>query len=91
MKIIRYQNAQNEIHYAALQPDASARAITGDIFGKFEVTGQTGKPYKLLAPVAPRGVGFARKPPVFLKPGDTVTIEIDQIGAFTNPVREEAI
>jgi hypothetical protein len=25
MKIIRYQNAQNEIHYAALQPDVSAR------------------------------------------------------------------
>lgn len=39
----------------------------------------------------PRGVGFARKPPIFLKPGDTVTIDIDQIGAFTNPVREEAI
>ena len=53
MKIIRYQNAPNEIHYAALQPDGSARAITGDIFGKFEVTGQTIKPLKLLAPIAP--------------------------------------
>ena len=53
MKIIRYQNAQNETHYAALQPDGSARAITGDIFGKFEVTAQTVKPLKLLSPVAP--------------------------------------
>lgn len=39
----------------------------------------------------PHGVGFARKPPVFLKPGDTVTIEIDKIGALTNPVEAESI
>ena len=37
----------------------------------------------------PHGVGFARTPPVFLKPGDTVTIEIDRIGALTNPVVAE--
>lgn len=34
----------------------------------------------------PHGVGFARKPPVWLKPGDTITIEIERIGALTNPV-----
>jgi len=38
----------------------------------------------------PHGIGAARKPPVFLKPGDTVTIEIDRIGALTNPVVEES-
>jgi len=38
----------------------------------------------------PHGVGAARKPPVFLQPGDTVTIEIDGIGQLTNPVVEEA-
>ena len=37
----------------------------------------------------PHGVGFARKPPVFLKAGDTVTVEIEGIGALTNPVVEE--
>ena len=37
----------------------------------------------------PHGVGAARKPPVFLKPGDSVTIEIEKIGALTNPVIEE--
>ena len=37
----------------------------------------------------PHGVGMARKPPVWLKPGDTVTIEIDKIGALTNPVVAE--
>ncbi len=39
----------------------------------------------------PHGVGFARKPPVFLQPGDTVTIEIDRIGQLTNPVIEESL
>lgn len=37
----------------------------------------------------PSGVGIARKPPVWLKPGDSVTIEIDKIGALTNPVELE--
>ncbi len=39
----------------------------------------------------PHGVGAARKPPVFLQPGDSVTIEIERIGALTNPVVEEAM
>ena len=39
----------------------------------------------------PHGVGGARKPPVFLKHGDTVTIEIEKIGSLTNPVVDEAI
>ena len=34
----------------------------------------------------PEGIGFARKPPVFLKPGDTVEIEIAGIGVLKNPV-----
>ena len=38
----------------------------------------------------PHGVGVARKPQVFLKAGDIVTIEIDKIGALTNPVIEES-
>jgi len=34
----------------------------------------------------PAGVGAGRKPPVFLKPGDVVTIEIENIGKLTNHV-----
>jgi 2-keto-4-pentenoate hydratase/2-oxohepta-3-ene-1,7-dioic acid hydratase in catechol pathway len=34
----------------------------------------------------PQGVGFARKPPVWLKPGDEVIIEIEKIGSLVNPV-----
>jgi 2-keto-4-pentenoate hydratase/2-oxohepta-3-ene-1,7-dioic acid hydratase in catechol pathway len=34
----------------------------------------------------PQGVGFARKPPVWLKAGDDVIIELDQIGRLQNRV-----
>ena len=37
----------------------------------------------------PHGVGAARTPPRFLQPGDTVTVEIEKIGALTNPVVAE--
>ena len=34
----------------------------------------------------PQGVGFARKPPVFLQAGDDVVIEVEKIGQLSNPV-----
>lgn len=37
----------------------------------------------------PGGVGFARKPPVFLRPGDVVEIEVDGIGTLRNSVVAE--
>lgn len=37
----------------------------------------------------PHGVGMAGKPPRWLKPGDSITIEIEGIGALTNPVELE--
>ncbi len=39
----------------------------------------------------PHGVGFARTPPVFMKAGDTVSIEIEKIGTLTNPVVNETV
>jgi len=38
----------------------------------------------------PQGVGMARKPPVWLKSGDSVSIEIEKIGTLTNPVANES-
>lgn len=38
----------------------------------------------------PSGVGATRSPPVFMKDGDVVEIEVDAIGVLRNPVREEA-
>lgn len=47
-------------------------------------------PGTLILTGTPEGVGFARKPPVFLKPGDTIEIEVDGIGVLANPVVAEA-
>lgn len=38
----------------------------------------------------PEGVGMARQPPIWLKPGDKVEVEIEKIGTLTNPVTAEA-
>ena len=37
----------------------------------------------------PQGVGMAQNPPRWLKDGDVVSVEIEKIGALTNPVQEE--
>jgi 2-keto-4-pentenoate hydratase/2-oxohepta-3-ene-1,7-dioic acid hydratase in catechol pathway len=37
----------------------------------------------------PHGVGFARKPPRWLKAGDVATVTIEKIGSLKNPVIEE--
>ena len=34
----------------------------------------------------PEGVGFARQPPIWLKAGDTIAVEIEKIGTLSNPV-----
>ena len=39
----------------------------------------------------PSGVGFARKPPVFLQPGDVAEIEVDGIGVLENEVVAEEV
>lgn len=38
----------------------------------------------------PHGVGMAQKPPRWLKPGDSVSIEIEKIGTLTNSVANES-
>lgn len=38
----------------------------------------------------PAGVGWSRKPPHFMKHGDTVEVEIETIGVLRNPVVNEA-
>ncbi len=37
----------------------------------------------------PGGVGVARKPPVFMQPGDIFEVEIEKIGVLTNPVQND--
>jgi 2-keto-4-pentenoate hydratase/2-oxohepta-3-ene-1,7-dioic acid hydratase in catechol pathway len=47
------------------------------------------EPGDLVATGTPAGVGVFRDPPVLLKAGDQVTVEIERLGALTNPVRAE--
>jgi 2-keto-4-pentenoate hydratase/2-oxohepta-3-ene-1,7-dioic acid hydratase in catechol pathway len=44
------------------------------------------EPGDLIITGTPAGVGAFRKPPVWLQPGDEITIEIDGLGSITNPV-----
>jgi len=37
----------------------------------------------------PAGVGYARKPPVWMKAGDTIEIEVDGLGKLSNTVQDE--
>lgn len=49
------------------------------------------EPGTLILTGTPEGVGMGRIPPVFLKPGDVVEIEIEGIGVLRNPVVEEEL
>jgi len=44
------------------------------------------EPGDVIATGTPPGVGFARKPPVFLKSGDVMEVEIEGIGTLTSPI-----
>jgi len=46
-------------------------------------------PGTLLLTGTPAGVGFARKPPVFLKPGDVFEVEVEGVGVLKNPIASE--
>ena len=45
-------------------------------------------PGDLIATGTPPGVGFARKPPIFLQPGDVCRLEITDLGTLENPVKD---
>lgn len=64
------------------------------IFGCRELVSYLSAQFTLLAGTVictgtPSGVGFARKPAVFLRDGDEVTVEIEGIGRLTNTVVKE--
>jgi 2-keto-4-pentenoate hydratase/2-oxohepta-3-ene-1,7-dioic acid hydratase in catechol pathway len=48
--------------------------------------GLTLLPGDVIATGTPAGVGFARQPPEFLRPGDTVACEVEGVGILRNPV-----
>lgn len=53
---------------------------------EFLSAGMTLVPGDIISTGTPPGVGAARDPQLFLKPGDTMTVEIEGLGSLTNPV-----
>lgn len=48
------------------------------------------QPGDVIATGTPAGVGYARKPPLFLKAGDVCEVTIDRIGTLSNPIADAA-
>lgn len=71
-----------------LQSSSTAQMVFGvaELVASLSRT-MTLEPGDLIATGTPPGVGFARKPPIWLRDGDEVTVEVEGIGALTNPVR----
>jgi 2-keto-4-pentenoate hydratase/2-oxohepta-3-ene-1,7-dioic acid hydratase in catechol pathway len=55
----------------------------------FLSSGMTLVPGDIIITGTPPGVGMARDPQLWMKPGDEVTIEIEGLGSLTNPVEAE--
>jgi acylpyruvate hydrolase len=53
--------------------------------------GMTLEPGDIIVTGTPSGVGFARKPPVWMKNGDTCEIDIERIGVLSNPIADEKL
>jgi 2-keto-4-pentenoate hydratase/2-oxohepta-3-ene-1,7-dioic acid hydratase in catechol pathway len=47
------------------------------------------QPGDLLVTGTPAGVGFARKPPLFMKAGDVCEVEVEGVGTLINPVIDD--
>jgi 2-keto-4-pentenoate hydratase/2-oxohepta-3-ene-1,7-dioic acid hydratase in catechol pathway len=78
---------QLRLNGVTLQDSSTEQLIFGiDHVVSFLSQTVTLEPGDVIATGTPPGVGFARKPPIFLKPGDVVEVEVEGLGVLTNPV-----
>jgi 2-keto-4-pentenoate hydratase/2-oxohepta-3-ene-1,7-dioic acid hydratase in catechol pathway len=72
--------------------DGNTKDMIFDVAAQIETlsTAMTLEPGDVISTGTPAGVGIVRTPPVLLKPGDVVRIEIEGIGALENPIVAEA-
>ena len=75
-----------------VRQSSNTKQLLFDVYAQVEELSQamTLKPGDLIFTGTPGGVGLAMTPPVFLKEGDVVTCEIEELGAITNKVVAEA-
>ncbi|KAG9186799.1 hypothetical protein G6011_09907 [Alternaria panax] len=83
-KVLRVQTHVN----GELRQDATTEDLIFSIpfLIKTMSEGQTLMPGDVLATGTPAGVGIGRKPPVYLKPGDTMAVSVTGLGTLTNRI-----
>jgi 2-keto-4-pentenoate hydratase/2-oxohepta-3-ene-1,7-dioic acid hydratase in catechol pathway len=47
------------------------------------------EPGDMISTGTPEGVGAARKPPIFMKEGDTIEVSVEKIGTLRNTIKQE--
>jgi 2-keto-4-pentenoate hydratase/2-oxohepta-3-ene-1,7-dioic acid hydratase in catechol pathway len=74
-----------------LVQDGSTRDMIFDIPTQIATlsTAFTLEPGDIIATGTPAGVGIVRQPPLWMKPGDVVSVEIDGLGALRNTIIDE--
>ena len=74
-----------------LRQNSNTKHLVFNVYDQIAYLSQvmTLEPGDLIFTGTPGGVGFAMKPPSFLKAGDTVRVEIDKIGALEAKIRPE--
>ncbi|KAF1968370.1 hypothetical protein BU23DRAFT_541314 [Bimuria novae-zelandiae CBS 107.79] len=85
-KVLRVQTRVN----GELRQDATTDDLIFSIpyLIKTMSEGQTLMPGDVLATGTPAGVGFGQKPPVYLKPGDTVSVTVTGLGTLENRIAD---
>jgi len=71
-----------------LMQDSSTERMTHNVFELLHYASNilTLQPGDVISTGSPAGVGSARNPPIFMKPGDVAVCSIEGIGTLTNPV-----
>lgn len=72
-----------------LRQDSNTRNMINGVAAliAFISKGITLMPGDIIASGTPSGVGHHRNPPVYLKPGDVVRVEVEGLGTLVNPIR----
>ena len=81
---------QTRLNGAVVQ-DASTNDLVFDVATLVSLVSvvMTLSPGDLIVTGTPSGVGLARKPPLWMKPGDVCEVEVEGLGVLRNPVVEE--
>ena len=81
---------ESRLNGAVMQSDDTAHMIVSVVQALVLLSEVlTLEPGDVIAMGTPAGVGYARKPPVWMQPGDCVEIDIQGVGVLSNPIVQE--